>query len=427
MRRVDPGQCGVDVWPQRGECRDVAGALEVGAGQHHEQRRGIDAAVIAAERHLAQLGHLAAAHLVQDLAGFGLVLRVERGRLLLREEAQHAAGHGRVECEAQQGGDQRVAAEHRAEPGDAGVGIGAGRLLGDEHAQIVGRAVHRLREILVRRRDLGGAAGAGAQPPTGLHVGGEERLLRAALDAGLGAGDLDEDGRLGARLELQLEHRAVAGEGLRRRLERQPGGALDVVEATVRQRDPIAGQGRRQQLAAALAAHAAHLEQVAEIRLEAQLEPHPAPGEGEVAHRQPRVAGAVGQEQRALHVDHALVEVGAAEVERGGVGAVGGQHDVVGAQGRRQQQRRHATDRQVQPRQIAGVLVVQPVRAARHRQDVAAMVEHAERVAVLQRAVPPLLQRNDGGNRERLGGLVGRFDDGVGEHVHSGLNRLGAS
>ena len=38
----------------------------------HEQRRRIDAAVIEAERHLAQRRHLAAAHLVQDLAGLGV-------------------------------------------------------------------------------------------------------------------------------------------------------------------------------------------------------------------------------------------------------------------------------------------------------------------------------------------------------------------
>ena len=38
----------------------VAGALDVEAGEQHEQRRRIDAAVIEAERHLAQRRHLAA-------------------------------------------------------------------------------------------------------------------------------------------------------------------------------------------------------------------------------------------------------------------------------------------------------------------------------------------------------------------------------
>ncbi len=40
--------------PQLVDQREVAGARGVGAGQHHEQRRGVDAAVVAAERHLAQ-------------------------------------------------------------------------------------------------------------------------------------------------------------------------------------------------------------------------------------------------------------------------------------------------------------------------------------------------------------------------------------
>ena len=50
----------------------VAGALGVEAGEQHEQRRRIDAAVVEPERHLAQRRHLAAAHLVQDLARLGV-------------------------------------------------------------------------------------------------------------------------------------------------------------------------------------------------------------------------------------------------------------------------------------------------------------------------------------------------------------------
>ena len=56
-----------------------SGALEIGAGQQHEQRRGIDAAIIAAERHFAELGHFAVPRFMQDLArlgvGGGVVIR----------------------------------------------------------------------------------------------------------------------------------------------------------------------------------------------------------------------------------------------------------------------------------------------------------------------------------------------------------------
>ena len=71
---VDPVQGGLDVGPQGVDEGPVAGALVVGASEQDEQRRGIDAAVVAAEGNLLQRRHLAAAGLVQDLAGLGVLL-----------------------------------------------------------------------------------------------------------------------------------------------------------------------------------------------------------------------------------------------------------------------------------------------------------------------------------------------------------------
>ena len=122
---LDPGQRRLDVGPELEHGGEIAGAVEVGAGQHDEERRRVDAAVVAAERHLPELGHLAEAHLVQDLAGLGVGGGVDLGRLGGGEVAQHAAGDLRVEPERLQRGDQRVAAEDGGEPGDAGIGIGA--------------------------------------------------------------------------------------------------------------------------------------------------------------------------------------------------------------------------------------------------------------------------------------------------------------
>ena len=51
---------------------EIAGALEIGARQHDEQRRRVDAAVVAAERHLAELGHLAVTGFMQDFAWLGV-------------------------------------------------------------------------------------------------------------------------------------------------------------------------------------------------------------------------------------------------------------------------------------------------------------------------------------------------------------------
>ena len=45
---------------------------EIEAGEHDEERGRVDRAVIAAERHLAEPRHLAAARFVEDLAGLGV-------------------------------------------------------------------------------------------------------------------------------------------------------------------------------------------------------------------------------------------------------------------------------------------------------------------------------------------------------------------
>ena len=100
----------------------VAGAVVVGGGEQEEQRRRVDAAVVARERHLAERGHLAAAHLVHDLAGLGVLGRIVAIRLSRGQEAQHAARERGVEPEHRVRRDQRVAAERRAEPGHPRVG-----------------------------------------------------------------------------------------------------------------------------------------------------------------------------------------------------------------------------------------------------------------------------------------------------------------
>ena len=88
---VDPGERSLDLRHDAVQKADVAGAVEIGPGQHDEKRRGIDAAIIMAEGHLAQLGHFAAANLVQDLAWLRIGGGIEAGGLMRGEIAQHAA------------------------------------------------------------------------------------------------------------------------------------------------------------------------------------------------------------------------------------------------------------------------------------------------------------------------------------------------
>ena len=82
---------------------EVGGARVVGAGQHHEQRRGVDAEVVWRD--------VAAARLVEDLAGLGAVggeaVRALRGR----EISQHVARDIRPQPQRLQRDDDGVAPE----------------------------------------------------------------------------------------------------------------------------------------------------------------------------------------------------------------------------------------------------------------------------------------------------------------------------
>src|SRR5262249_53358931 len=57
---VDPAQRRLDIGPDCLDGLEVAGALEIAAGQIDEERRRIDAAIIECEGHFAEARHLAA-------------------------------------------------------------------------------------------------------------------------------------------------------------------------------------------------------------------------------------------------------------------------------------------------------------------------------------------------------------------------------
>jgi hypothetical protein len=72
----------------------------VGAGQHHEERRRVERAVVAAEGHLAGRRHLAGPRLVHHLARLGVPAVVLAVRLRRREVPQRAARDRRIEPQA---------------------------------------------------------------------------------------------------------------------------------------------------------------------------------------------------------------------------------------------------------------------------------------------------------------------------------------
>ena len=99
----------------------------VGARQHHEQRRRVDGAVVAAERHLARARP---SRTCAPRAGSCPARRraAASSRVGLRggEEGEHAARERRVDPQGLARGDDAVAAEGGGVPGHAGVGVGPG-------------------------------------------------------------------------------------------------------------------------------------------------------------------------------------------------------------------------------------------------------------------------------------------------------------
>ena len=248
-RPIDPAERRLDRRPQFLQRGEVAGAVEIKSRERDEQRRCVDAAVVALERDLAQRRHLAAAHLVHDLAGLRVVRRVDDGGLGRGKPAQHAARHARIEPQHFDRGDDAVAAERRRIPGDAGVGIRPLRRLGYQHVKIGHRAAQHFVEHVVRRGDGGGVA----RGALALMLRLEHRLEEARRSRRLAARALDAEKNrnplLGGKRELIFGGRLR--EPGRRRLEPQGGRARRAVEPGVTQRHRVGcGNPRRHRSAA---------------------------------------------------------------------------------------------------------------------------------------------------------------------------------
>src|SRR4051794_34892383 len=119
------------------------------ACQPDKERGGIDAAIVTAERNLAERCHFAAAGFVQDFAGLGILSRIDFARLRLSEISKNTACQCRVEPETFQSGYQTIAAEWGAEPGNSCVRIGTSGHLRVHHGQICGGPAQPLVEPLI--------------------------------------------------------------------------------------------------------------------------------------------------------------------------------------------------------------------------------------------------------------------------------------
>ena len=146
---VDPAQSCLDRRPQFGERLFVAGPFYIKAAQQHKQRRRINAAVILRERHLAQRRHLAAAHFMQDLSGFGVGERIECLGLIECQSLQHAARDPRIDPQHLHRGNDSVATECRRIPGNARIGISSLRRVRHQHIEVGHRLAQHLIEDVI--------------------------------------------------------------------------------------------------------------------------------------------------------------------------------------------------------------------------------------------------------------------------------------
>ena len=146
---VDPGERGFDCRPQLDDNGVVSGPLRKKPGQHYEQGRSVDAAVVKAERHFAERRHLAFAHFMQDFSRLRVRCVLVRRRLKRGKPPQHTLRDARIEPKRLEGGDQSVAAERGRVPGNASVGIASLGRLRHQHAQIGHGAAHDLVKDLV--------------------------------------------------------------------------------------------------------------------------------------------------------------------------------------------------------------------------------------------------------------------------------------
>src|SRR5258708_19542306 len=91
---------------------------------------------------------------MQNLAWLGVLLDRYIHGLSSRQIRKNAAGNGRRDPKAFQGGDDAVPPKRRGKPGYAGIGIYSVRSCGEHHRNIHLAARHPSIELIVRGGDL---------------------------------------------------------------------------------------------------------------------------------------------------------------------------------------------------------------------------------------------------------------------------------
>src|SRR5690606_30061053 len=108
----------------------------------------------------------------------------------------------------------------------------------------------------------------------------------------------------------------------------------------------------------------------------------------------------VPQTPRAADVDQVVLEPVLVRLVEIGIGKVEGEQRVVIAQHRTQQKRPLSADREKEMGKIAGVAMVDALRAVGAPEGISVVVEHGEGVPMLLRTRPPFLQGSGGSDKE---------------------------
>ena len=136
----------------------------------------------------------------------------------------------------------------------------------------------------------------------------------------------------------------------------------------------------------------AYLEQIGKVGCESERQPHVQCGIAEISHQQPLIACAAPDEFCPVQVQLLAAQCDLAIDQQVRIAEVGAEDRVVILRHRTQQERACILEQQLELRQDAGIAMVETFRIAEFAANVAALIEHGERVAVLERAGPPLLQ-----------------------------------
>ena len=148
------------------------------------------------------------------------------------------------------------------------------------------------------------------------------------------------------------------------------------------------------QPAAPLAPGAANFEQIVEVCGEPVGDRQPQGLRTEAAHEQALEAALVPEELRPPQMHRVVRQDQLPVAIEVGVREIADEGRVVVPQRRRQEDRPAPLYEEIEMGEVARVLVIEPIDTAFGRNDVALLVEHGERIPVLERARAPGFERN---------------------------------